>query len=53
MYSKSMYLGKLVMLKIPAELIRKFQVKTSFKVKAEHFKCQILNINLALNSFWY
>lgn len=36
MYFKSMYLGKLVMLKIPVELTRKLQVKTSFKV--EHFK---------------
>lgn len=37
MYFKYMYLGKLVMLKIPVELIKKFQVKTSFIVKAEHF----------------
>lgn len=48
-----MYLGKLVMLKIPVEVPKKFQVKPSFIVKAEHFKSQIPNTNLALNSFWY
>lgn len=37
MYFKYMYLGKLVMLKIPVQLTKKFQVKTSFIVKAEHF----------------
>lgn len=37
MYFKYMYLGKLVMLKIPVQLTKKFQVKTSFIVKVEHF----------------
>lgn len=41
------------MMKIPVEVTKKSEVKTSFIVKAEHFQSQIPNINLALNSFWY